>query len=78
MPVDALSQGGGDGGGWGMPNIALPPAPGPPEQPGIGAAAGQVDQRQIDLSVNFHGPVGSDPDECGAKPGLRRIGGWRR
>jgi hypothetical protein len=67
MPV----TGGGDGASlFGRPNIELPPAPGPAEHAGTGAPPGPVDQRSIDLSVNFHGPVGSDPDEVRRQAGI--------
>ena len=54
------------------PDIAVPPAPGPPEQPGIGLAAGQVDNRQFDLSNNYYGPVLGDPDELRRQDGIRQ------
>jgi hypothetical protein len=57
---------------FGLPNIELPAAPGPPEGEahGPGGPPGPVDNRSIDLSVNFHGPAGSDPDEVRRQAGI--------
>ena len=47
----------------GLPSIELTSPPGLPEQPG--GAPGS-----IDLSDNFYGPVGSDPDEVRQAAGI--------
>jgi hypothetical protein len=60
---EAGTAGGGVPLPFGLPNIELPPAPGAPEHAGTGAPPGPVDNRSIDMSINYNAPVGSDPAE---------------
>jgi hypothetical protein len=37
-----------------------------------GAPPGPVDNRQIDMSINYNGPIGSDPSEVARQNGIQQ------